>query len=240
LSPPRWWNENDFAAWLAGKSVPVRPTADVVEPSRRVQAHVGIRTDTFTAKEGVLFSHDVVETLEQTAEWAIGVEARLPDKQQPTIARLGSDGRLVRIELLPEALFDPPEQVLEAFRATSPGLRVVVVTAACFAQGWLPDGLASKGKEYRGELSGIDVEVILRAAFVPRPLHVSGWDMAMGTPKPTSRMVPPGAVYFFERVDGQPFDEGSVRKLWLSSLGARTHEGFGRVVVGVWTPKRSQ
>jgi CRISPR-associated protein Cmr3 len=80
--------------------------------------------------------------------------------------------------------------------------------------------------------------VVLRAAVVPRPLHVSGWDMAARAPKPTSRMVPPGAVYFFERVDGQPFGEAEARALWLAAIGARTDEGFGRVVPGTWNPKR--
>jgi CRISPR-associated protein Cmr3 len=81
--------------------------------------------------------------------------------------------------------------------------------------------------------------VILRAAFVPRPIHVSGWDMAAGAPKPTSRMVAPGAVYFFERADGEPFGEADARSLWLAALGTRTEEGFGRVAPGVWSPARS-
>jgi CRISPR type III-B/RAMP module-associated protein Cmr3 len=103
----------------------------------------------------------------------------------------------------------------------------------------LPDGFEDNRGTYSGRLPGIDHDVILRAAFIPRPTHVSGWDMAANAPKPTSRMVAPGAVYFFERTDGKPFGEADARSLWLASLGTRTEEGFGRVVPGVWSPARS-
>jgi CRISPR-associated protein Cmr3 len=129
--------------------------------------------------------------------------------------------------------------VLEAFRSPSSGLRLVAVTPLCFGKGWLPDALSESGGVYRGRLAALDHEVILRAAFVPRPIHVSGWDMVKGEPKPTSRMVPPGAVYFFERADGEPFGETDAKTLWLAALGTRTDEGFGRVVPGTWNPSKS-
>lgn len=239
LAPPRWWSDGDFSAWLAGRSVPIRDRENVLALSRRLHVHVGIRAEELTADEGVLFSHNVIDTIEKNAEWAIGVEAILPGGEVTGFATLGSDGRLVRVETLSDALFDPPDVVLKAFRKQSTGLRLVVVTPACFERGWLPDGLERQGKEYRGQLPGLDGEVVLRAAFVPRPIHVSGWDMAASVPKPTSRMVAPGAVYFFERTDGRPFDEADACSLWLSALGDRTNEGFGRVVPGVWRPERS-
>lgn len=238
LSTPRWWSEEHLAIWLAGGSVPARAPQHTFETQRRVQVHVGIRPEEFTSDEGVLFSHDVVETLEHDAEWAIGVEVALPSRDSPAVATLGSDSRLVRIEALPDRAFDLPDSLSKAFRAGSAGLRLVVTSPACFERGWLPDGLDPRDREYRGRLDGLDAEVMLRAAFVPRPLHVSGWDMAAGAAKSTSRMVPPGAVYFFERVDGQAFGEAEARALWLAALGARTNEGFGRVVPGTWNLKR--
>jgi CRISPR-associated protein Cmr3 len=237
LARPRWWNAEDFVAWLSGKRVAARRDESALAPERRMQSHVGIRSDELTADEGVLFSHDVIETLEPHAEWAIGVEVELPDgAPSGGVATLGSDSRLAYIESLPQALFEPPEPLLEAFQSTSRGLRVVAVTPLCFERGWLPDGFVANGKEYRGRLPGLDAELILRAAFVPRPIHVSGWDMAAGAPKPTSRMVAPGAVYFFERTDGKPFGELDARSLWLAAIGARTEEGFGHVAPGLWMP----
>jgi hypothetical protein len=46
-------------------------------------------------------------------------------------------------------------------------------------------------------------------------------------------MVAPGAVDFFERVDGKPFGEADARSLSLAATGSRTEEGFGMVMAGV-------
>jgi CRISPR-associated protein Cmr3 len=235
LASPRWWSSEEFTSWLAGKAVKVRK--EPLGTTRRVQVHVGIRPEELTSDDGVLFSHDVVETIDPRGEWAFGVEVALPAGELPKVATLGSDSRLSRVERIPTALFEPSARVLEAFRSSSTGLRLVAVSPLCFEKGWLPDGFVNKSGEYRGQLAGLDV--ILRAAFVPRPVHVSGWDMAKGEPKPTSRMVPPGSIYFFERTDGNPLGEAEAKALWLAALGTRTDEGFGRVVPGVWHPKKS-
>jgi CRISPR-associated protein Cmr3 len=129
--------------------------------------------------------------------------------------------------------------LLEAFGATPRGLRLVVVTPACFEQGWRPDGLEARGDEIRGHLPEIDAEIVLRSAMLPRPVHVSGWDMAARMPKRIARMVAPGAVYFFERTDGRGFGEQDARALWLAGAGSRLDEGFRRVAPGVWNPRRS-
>lgn len=239
LPAPRWWSEARLAAWLAGAPVPAHDPENTFDPQRRIQAHVEIRQPTQTVEDEALYSHDVVETLERSAEWALGVEVVLPGRP-PAIASLGSDGRLARIEPLPALLFEPPAAVTGAFQRGSSGLRLVVVTPACFANGWLPDGFAPHGTELRGRLPGLDAELVLRAAMVPRPIHVSGWDLASRGPKRASAMVPPGAVYFFERADGAPFSASDARPLWLAAVGDRTGEGFGRIVPGAWTPTRSR
>jgi CRISPR-associated protein Cmr3 len=93
--------------------------------------------------------------------------------------------------------------------------------------------------QFRGALQGVSGELILRAACVPRPMHISGWDMADakekgGAPRSTSRLVPPGAVYFLERAEPNgTFTANDARALWQTTLGGRKHEGFGRVVPGI-------
>jgi CRISPR-associated protein Cmr3 len=258
LPAPRWWSEADFVAWLAGDwaAVATKPPRWAEKPLKRIQARVGIDAETFTALESVLFSHDVIETLdwhdpsERAAEWAIAAELELPGGTCPDLVRLGSDSRIAHVEPLAESVFAPPAKLIELFDNGGQGrkgLRLVVVTPAKFQNGWLPSGFELQGAEFRGQLRGISGEFRLRAAFVPRPLHVSGWNMVGGgrspgssrgggAPKETSRLVPSGAVYFFHRLDGRPFDGEDARKLWLTALGARTDEGFGRVVPGIWDP----
>jgi CRISPR-associated protein Cmr3 len=243
-----WWGEEQFVSWLAGEAVSASAGGARFQLPRRLQTHVAIQPERLTAEEGRLFAHEVVETLESSstgregaAEWAIGVEAVLPDPFLPRVGRLGADGRIVGIEVLTEQLFDAPGRLLAAFARGSSGLRLVVVSPACFAEGWLPDGLERRGTVIQGHLPGVGPELVLRAAIVPRPIHVSGWDMVANRPKAVSRMVPSGSVYFLERTDGGRFGEIEARALWLAAVGSRTEEGYGRVVPGVWDsePRRS-
>jgi CRISPR-associated protein Cmr3 len=232
-----WWPDEAFRAWLRGATVSTRELS-LGAPKRRLQIHVGIKADTLTAEEGRLFSEDVLETVDRSGRWAIGAELEASDPPLRGLLTLGADKRLAAIEPLGVELFAPPEELLAAFRSGSPGLRLLVVTPACFAGGWLVDGFRPEDAVYRGSLPGIEGEVVLRAAFVGRPLAVSGWDLVTGKPKRTDRMVPPGSVFFFERADGRPFDADDARELWLTAIGGRTQEGFGRIVPGIWHPSR--
>lgn len=260
LGRPRWWDDATLATWLAGGSVVARPEDRQPGMSLRLQAHVGINSETLTGDDGILFAHDVIETLERVprdgecgagkiAEWAIGVEVVWPVQSPPEIARLGSDSRIAWIEKA-DNLFEMPPDLREAFGKSSKGLRLVVMTPASFSYGWLPDGFAPTQEHgewvFRGRLTPSHgapsaaiyrTDLVLRAALVPRPTHISGWDVAANAPKPTSRLVPPGAVYFFERADNREFTADDAEALWLAALGGRTNEGFGRVVPGIWNLK---
>jgi CRISPR-associated protein Cmr3 len=241
LRSPRWWTEERFVSWLIERDVPAIDRDHAFDTYRRVQTRVGIEPETLISLDDVLFSHDVLETLEHRInsdrirhyEWGIGVEAVVPDSGLPQMAMLGSDGRLASVELLPSQVFAPPDALLDAVnKRPCRGMRVVVVSPASFKRGWLPDGFEAINNEFRGSLPGVEGEVTLRSAMVPRPMHIGGWDMARRQPKRVARMVSPGAVYFFER--NTPFKAPEINALWLSALGARTDEGFGRIVPGMW------
>jgi CRISPR-associated protein Cmr3 len=235
--PPAWLSDEDFIDWLAGRPISVR--RDRVRLVKRVQTHVTIDPATYTAVDRQLYSHDVVETIDRTTEWAIGAEVTAPSGS-PRWATIGADARLAAVEPLPREVFAPPKDLLEAFRSGSRGLRIIVITPAWFRRGWLPNGLQrdDETRTYRGRLRGLEVDLVLRAAFVPRPFEVSGWAVKDGAAKRSDRLVPPGAVYFFERADGGVFTDADARALWLAQLGSRPSQGCGRIVPGVWTPAR--
>ncbi|HEU4636124.1 MAG TPA: type III-B CRISPR module-associated Cmr3 family protein [Edaphobacter sp.] len=239
LARPRWLSAQDFASWLAGVSVSAHSDTAVPSPTKRRQTRIGIRPDELTAGDGALFSHEVLETLERCAEWAIGAEVTLPSGSFPPVGALGSDSRTVKIEPIPPTLFDPPQRVIDSFSDGMFGMRLVAVTPLCFEGGWLPDGIHVTEGLYQGTLKPLEGELILRAAFVGRPVHVSGWDMAVQAPKPTSRMAPPGSVFFIQRADRKPFTKADARSMWLARLGGRTDEGFGLVVPGTWNLPKS-
>jgi CRISPR-associated protein Cmr3 len=235
---PQWWSEPALVEWLADPKLERDCAGDFrgVSQPRRFQAHVGIDPETLAARESILFAHDIVETLDgQRCEWAIGCQVD-PVDDGLEYATLGGDRRLARIERVSDELFAMPDGLRAAFeRQASPGLRLVAVTPAVFKRGWLPDGFAHDGNgALRGKLPAVEGEMILRAALVPRPTHVSGWDMANNRPKPTTRLVPPGAVYHFVRADAAPFSAADAARLWSVALGDRTRHGFGRFVPGLW------
>jgi CRISPR-associated protein Cmr3 len=238
---PLWWAEEAMLAWL-GDAAAERPCEGAFRGlalPRHVQAHVGIDAALLTAREGILFAHDLVETLDgERCEWAIGCRL-LPAGDLPTLATLGGDRRPAGVAVAGGDLFAFPEGLGAAFANERPrGLRLVAATPAAFAAGWRPDGFAAAADGVcRGRLPGLDDELILRAAFVPRPIHVSGWNMAERRPKPTTRLVPRGAVYHFVRTDGGAFSDKAAKKLWFVALGSRTAEGFGYFVPGLWHPK---
>jgi CRISPR-associated protein Cmr3 len=242
---PPWWTEAAFVDWLAapGAGAVLNSTGSL---PRHVRTHVSIEPATQAAEEGRLFAHDVIETIERRCEaginrfeeWGLLCEF-LGANAKFASATLGGDRRIVHVEEVPDTLLSMPPALAEAFRSPTHRLRLVVVGPAAFAAGWLPDGFALRDGLFRGTLPGISGEVILRSAMVPRPSHVSGWDMAKRQPKPTTRLVPPGSVYHVEKTSG-PFSTAECTSLWLAALGGRISEGFGRVVPGIWNPAKEQ
>ena len=235
---PAWWSEAAFAGWLCDPTGKRQRSPDYDGHAQPRRAMVRVSVDRFSgaAAEGLLFAHDVVEPIdEEWHEWALATRT-VGLKFQATRLTLGGDRRLAVLQPGCDTLFDPVECLESTFdRVRSPRIRLVAVSPLEFEEGWLPDGFrcGAGGTEYQGCLPG-GVKCVLRAAMLPRPQHVSGWDMAQRRPKPTTRLVPPGSVYFFERTDGQPFAGQDVSRLWLAALGRRTQEGYGRVVPGIW------
>jgi CRISPR-associated protein Cmr3 len=235
---PRFWTDAAMRRWLRGE-VPESPCAP--EPCRRSDVRVTLDFATQAAVPGMLYQAEVLEMLDREAEWALGVECALP-KDSPGFPHgpvgLGGKRRLAIAEDVTEALFAAPPDLPER----SPGLRLVLATPAEFQRGWLPDGLERSTHEdkpaWAGHLPGVDEPVVLRAALVPRPLELSTWDMVRGAPRPTRRLVPAGATYFFQKVSGQDFS--ALSALWLTAWGGGRDEGLGLVLPGLWNPKEAR
>lgn len=237
---PAFWTDGEFSAWISGRPVLAVGGAEREERAlpQRIDVRLQIDPVTGTSADGALFATETLETLQQTRhdglfEWAIAVEVDFGGATTNLATRLtlGSDRRLATWERLSEKVYSPPAA---GPSQGAPGLRLMIVTPASFESGWLPDGFEESGGEYRGRLPDLDADLVLRAAFVPRATHVSGWDMVGGHAKATLRLVPAGAVYFLEKVDQAPFTGAQMSALWLKSLGQHQDEGFGRVVAAPW------
>lgn len=234
-----------MVAWLSG--APDASTPEREAPPPRTDIHLAIDVETQASQDSMLHSREVVELLRVQSrdagrltleEWALGVSCAWPDPANGLPrgpVGLGGRRRLSDVELLDADLFALPEGLARATR----GLRLVLATPAEFQRGWLPDGFErvdGTPPRYVGRLPCVAAPVVLRAALVPRPLEVSGWDMVRRRPRPTRRWVPAGAVYFFEKHGGGDFTANELRALWLASWGGGHAEALGQVLPGVWQP----
>ncbi|MCK6546822.1 type III-B CRISPR module-associated protein Cmr3 [Myxococcota bacterium] len=234
---PAWWTDEEWTTWLSGAGPVAQLDAEEhrsrILPLRR-DVHLALDPDRGTARDGALFEIELREPMTASHEWGLLTRALLPAAPKVDLTRqpvlLGSDRRTARAELASSDVFEPPT----IFSKPSRGVRVFQVTPAHFARGWLPDDLEADGTNYLGRLPGVTEEVVLKAAMVPRPEHVSGWSMEHGSPKPTRRLVAAGSVYFFAKKNGKPFTGDERRSLWLASWGRGVEEGFGRIAAGVW------
>jgi CRISPR-associated protein Cmr3 len=244
-----WYGER-MAAWLRGEAVHRGGLGRDPLPIA-VRTHVSLGKESLTADEGRLFETMALDFGPQTGRDAevggerygsrVALLARFAEPLEADHRTLGGERRLARVTpvagvwpALPEAL---------AARLTGAHhLRLTLATPAPFAKGWLPGWLD-------GDLTGSPppcpgLTLRLRAAVLGRWLPHSGWDLVHrdgrpgGAPRAVRRLVPAGAVYWFDVVAGG-LDATAVEALWLAPLAdgdQDRRDGFGLGLPGVWSP----
>ena len=81
------------------------------------------------------------------------------------------------------------------------------------------------------DLSGLGIRAELVAACVGKPVHIGGFDMAQGRPKPMYKAVPAGSVFYYEsksEVNSLNQHQG------ISLSDFKKEEGFGIAYFGTW------
>ncbi|MCI5212360.1 MAG: hypothetical protein D3910_27070, partial [Candidatus Electrothrix sp. ATG2] len=126
----------------------------------------------------------------------------------------------------------------------SNAIRLILATPALFKHGWRPGWIKDDMTGYPPGFPGITLK--LKAFVTPRWEPVSGWDLVRnphhknskekkgpGAARAVRRMVPAGAVYWFEVIAGQEH----LPELWLqpiSDLPQDRNDGYGLVLPGIW------
>ena len=153
--------------------------------------------------------------------------------------RLGGEGRLVRIELLQQALSLPTSP--EMNDSDKRRVRFVLMTPALFERGgWFPDWMCGsveaglpQDRATRLEsatVPGTNVKVRLVAAAIGRAQSYSGWqknEQGAGPGQPW-RVVPAGSVYWFDVLAG---DAAAMHGRSLCE-GRWLNDGWGYGVIG--------
>jgi len=260
LKRQMWWKGADFLGWLVFPASR-KLSSNAPQPTTRSEMHVAIGTTTYTAEDGKLYGYDTREFLALKSRWrgednvdfsseeiAIGVELVAPGVPVPSgLWKVGGEGRLAWSEVLDSSsIAEFPKDRFEPLLREHNGMRhfrLILCTPAVFDAGWRPDWLElgnHNGEHvYRGQVPSTDLDVILRSAMMERPLAASGWDLALGKPKPSRRLVAPGAVYFFELANAQrALTLPDFENLWMKTMqdpkAQWARDGFGRVVPGAW------
>jgi CRISPR-associated protein Cmr3 len=207
----RYLRPAGLEAYLAGHAP---PGDTLVEPKDLYgfdhRTGIVVQPDELTTEEGLIYAISLLALQRNVAFYA---EVDLPPDApagvlgEETLLDLGGEGRKVRV--YPVKRFDwPAVPVPQNGRVL-----LLLTTPAVFAERWrpkLPEGMR------------------LVAAAVSGYEAFSGWDLALGGPKPTRFAVPVGSVYFLESVNGQS-TSGS-----LAESDEDRRLGWGCALQGVW------
>ncbi len=199
-------------SWLvAPEASGVVPATHLAEHMREeLRTHVAIEGQGRTAKEGALFS-EVQRRFVTEARTRHAVGFRCADPRlQPGLVQLGGERRLSSLRRSAEPLL--PETQLSGGL-----LRVILLTPAIFADGYLPQ---------EAKIAGATVV----AACVGRPVPISGWDFEKRGAKAIRRMAPAGSVYWVDAPEGWA---NAQHLNCISDDPQDRLDGFGLCAVGV-------
>lgn len=229
LPLPRYWGWSTFNKWLMEPSAKAPTRLEDLGhngPTGEVRTHLKLNPATQTAEEGFLFQTSGLEFIRKAdknprrlalAVWVEGAPSG--------IFPLGGERRLAIWWQQVLAPPEPPMGLLEHL-VQHQAARVILLTPAAFAAGYLPEGRS---------LRGASVE----AAALGRAVVASGWDLEHQRPKPSRRLVPAGSVYFVRFPGWSPAQlEVWLKEVWMQNLSDALQDqldGYGLAAVGSWT-----
>ena len=240
-SGPQWWSLGDLIDFRRGKDVPLGQLAErgwsPGGADRRT--HVAIDRHSRAAEEGKLFQTEGLvldggREAKDAAKGGLRLLAKTAKELGPALVHLGGERRLASLEPVAQIIWPtPPNGWLQEI-ADSGGLCLTLLTPAVFSAGYLPGWLDAERVGSPPTAPGLRVQ--LCAVATQRRQAQSGWDLATQRPRPTRKLVPAGATYWFRILDGAEEDAFA---LWLVNVSDEEQDrldGFGLAMPGPWTP----
>ena len=255
---PRWWSWDDLLAFrrlAAGNAVDFAnlkkngwsPLPD------DVRTHVAIERKSHAAQTGKLFQtaglccwqnpaakenpadNNKQPDKDEYPEGSIGMLGRIAGNIHPGVITLGGERRLSAISKVDKWPGLPVSLAAQLRKAG--GLTLTLLTPGLFAEGWYPAWL---NESLEGTPPGCDgLRLKLRAASMERWQAHSGWDLATHAPRAGRKLIPAGAVFWFEILSA---DDKALNTLWLTHLSDHEQDrrdGFGLALPHPWLPTQA-
>jgi CRISPR-associated protein Cmr3 len=250
---------NSFGTPPAPNEVEGGETGFLNLPEKDPRMHVKIEPGLGTSEEGMLFETIGLDfsVKGRKEEFQIAAKVEADDafsvllSQIDSFNSIGGERRLAHWKAYESQIgWDCPEKITKELSGKT-RVRMILATPAIFAGGWLPGWLHSKGNSIEGTPPGAPEGLNLKlvSACIERWKPISGWSLEKDKegfrkpepkairkpgPKAIRRLVPAGAVYFFE-VAGNA--EMLAKKLWLKPVSddeQDRNDGFGLAMWGIW------
>ncbi|MFC3022823.1 type III-B CRISPR module-associated Cmr3 family protein [Vibrio zhugei] len=234
VSGPKWWSINDLLEWRRGKKLEFSNIKEngwtPTKPD--IRTHIERDNTTRSSVDGQIFQTTGLTMWQQPNEHdvfpseRVGILAGIRGEISLTAMNLGGERRLA--EVSPCCIWPQRPQNFASDIVTAQGLTLTLLTPAIFNAGWRPAWLDEEKLE--GTPPGCKtLKLRLKAAALDRWQPQSGWDLASNKPRASERMIPAGATYWFEIVDGTATEQ-EIEKLWMAHLcDEKQHNlnGFG-------------
>jgi len=249
---PAFWRIKYFDNWLLGDpatSLEIDEPAElgITGPEVEYRTHVKIDPSLQTAAESMLyetsglqFLHRAGNTITDVEELALFVQivgeglsadcAAAMENSLVGVHPLGGERRLALWETRAELAWPekPPKEIVEEVKS-SKRARLLLLTPADF-------NTNGNNRPFLPQSNGFGGARAVAAA-VGRPITVSGFDLAKGSPKPSRRLTPAGSVYFVDLSSVENI-EAWVEEHWMKVLPEQPEQsqrdGYGLTAVGVW------
>lgn len=239
---PDWWDLTDFLAFRRGDKIPVRQLGrngwSSGEADRRT--HVAINRQRDAAEEGKLFKTEGLvlgggRKAKDAAKGGLRLLAKVGETLGPAVVHLGGERRLASLEpVVPTTWPSPPNgwlrDIVDAGR-----LCLTLLTPGIFSAGYLPGWLDAELTGNPPTAPGLRLQ--LCAVATERWQAHSGWDLVERQPRPTRKVVPAGATYWFHVLEGA--NEDALEALWLANVSDAEQDrldGFGLTMPAPWGP----
>ena len=239
---PQWWALDE---WIRFRSGTIPSHADLTKsgwtpPRGDRRTHVAIDNKRSAAESGRLFQTeglDMGATLNAKGESQSEVRllTRFSEPLSSTLLHLGGERRMAALHPEPENLWpQPPDRWLEAI-CQAGGVSLTLITGGLFNAGFRPGWLDKEGVGSPPQAPTLQLK--LRAAATERWQPHSGWDLATQRPRPTRKLVPAGAVYWFALLKPESTTPEDLLPLWTGSLCDEEqdrNDGFGLALPAAW------